>query len=89
MLGQLYAYGGDMVRAAEHLEAARAIMQRHRDASSIGVHLNLTRALGVTHPHRGELENCVHHHNPSHRAGRTSAVMSIALGVGSWSLGID
>jgi hypothetical protein len=64
-LGQLYAYGGDMVRAAEQLEAAQAIVLRQpaTDVALRAARAALAQSLGVAHLRRGELENCVHDHN--------------------------
>jgi hypothetical protein len=65
-LAQLYAYRGEMAIAAKQLDAAEAIVVQHANSDPVlrGARFALAQSLGVTHLRRGEIENCVHDHNP-------------------------
>ena len=64
-VGQLYAYRGDMPKAIEHFEAAYQSLllslPDHPEYSADKAYLE--EILGIAQLRRGELDNCVHHHN--------------------------
>ena len=64
-LGQLWAYLGQLGRAAEQFEAAYAIaLQRQMQDPQLKAALApLESMIGVAHLRRGELENCIEHHH--------------------------
>jgi hypothetical protein len=62
--GQLYAYFGQLAEGAEQLEAAYALSQTEPAAGrSAPPAQTLEEIIGVAHLRRGELDNCVAHHN--------------------------
>jgi tetratricopeptide (TPR) repeat protein len=65
ILGQLYSYHGEMRRSGEHFQAALDIVSEHtgRDQRLQFAETILLQSLGVAELRRGEIENCVHHHN--------------------------
>jgi hypothetical protein len=64
-LGQLWAYIGQLGRAAEAFEAAYAIAVKHHatDPRLQSALAQLEAMIGVAHLRRGELENCVENHH--------------------------
>lgn len=64
-LGQLWSYRGDMTQAIKHFEAMRVALSKalldHPEYADDLVYLD--EILGVCHLRKGELDNCVHHHN--------------------------
>jgi hypothetical protein len=64
-LGQLWAYLGQLGRAAEQFEAAYqiALGRQARDPELKAAIAPLEAMLGVAHLRRGELENCIEHHH--------------------------
>ena len=63
-LGQLWAYLGQLGRAANEFEAAYEIALRRqaRDRRLAEALAPLEAMIGVAHLRRGELENCIEHH---------------------------
>ena len=64
-LGQLWAYVGQLGRAAEQFEAAYEIALKHQasDQRLRDAVAPLEAMIGVAHLRRGELENCVDNHH--------------------------
>lgn len=64
-MGQLYSYRSNMPKAIEHFEAAyQSLQQLLRDKPEYAEDkTSLEEILGIAHLRRGELDNCVHHHN--------------------------
>jgi tetratricopeptide (TPR) repeat protein len=64
-LGQIWSYRGDMAKAIEHFEAMRTALGKglldHPEYADDLIYLD--EMLGVAHLRKGELDNCVHHHN--------------------------
>jgi tetratricopeptide (TPR) repeat protein len=61
-LAQVFSYQGEMEKAIEHFQAAYDL------AAASGVkeyQLSLEKVLGIAELRRGELDNCLHHHNAS------------------------
>jgi tetratricopeptide (TPR) repeat protein len=61
-LAQVFSYRGEMENAIEHFQAAYDL------AAASGVkeyQLSLEKVLGIAELRRGELDNCLHHHNAS------------------------
>lgn len=65
-LGQLAAYRSEMDEAIGHFSAAReSLIRVIRDYPQYtGDLLYIDEILGIAHLRKGELDNCVHHHNP-------------------------
>jgi hypothetical protein len=65
-VGQVWSYRGDMAKAIEHFEAAREALSKslvdHPELSDDLIYLD--EILGVSYLRKGELDNCVHQHNP-------------------------
>lgn len=64
-LGQVYSYRGDMPKAIAQFEAAyTSLQQLLRDQPEYGEDkTSMEEILGISYLRRGELDNCVHHHN--------------------------
>jgi hypothetical protein len=64
-LGQLWSYRGDMTKALSYFEAMRDTLSRAASARPEFAEdlISLDEILGVISMRKGELENCVHHHN--------------------------
>ncbi len=64
-LGQLWSYRGDMAKAVESFEAARAALVRGAidQPAYLGDLPWIDEMLGVSYLRKGELDNCVHNHN--------------------------
>ncbi len=64
-IGQLYAYRGNMAKAIEHFEATYQglllSLPEHPEYAADKAYLE--EILGIAQLRRGELDNCVHHHN--------------------------
>lgn len=64
-LGQLYSYRSNMAKAIEHFTAAYQSLQEvlREQPEYRQDKISLEEILGIAHLRRGELDNCVHHHN--------------------------
>ena len=64
-IGQMYSYRGDMPKAIEHFESAYQLLllslPEHPEYAADKAYLE--EILGIANMRRGELDNCVHHHN--------------------------
>ncbi len=64
-LGQIWSYRGEMNEAIKHFEAARNALTKglldHPEYKDDLVYLD--EILGISYLRKGELDNCVHHHN--------------------------